>query len=148
MITNKSHEEEALSQLIFPQVFNAKTISLYNCTIVDLTFYSSDLKAGSSRAYLNVQFLPNEYFKDLWIIFHEKGHFDYGQNWEGNNFFVNNVDGQRSSLELRMKKLINLERSQSPCSPNTIEIDGYDQMNFMYLSELNCTLPWLVGKSK
>ena len=148
MITNEGNEEETLSQLIFPHVFNAKTIMLYNCTIVDLSSHSSDLKAGSSLAYLNVQVLPNDHFKEFWIKFHEKGDFDYGKKREGDEYFANNVDGQRNYLELHMKKFINLGIGKSPCSANTIRKDGYDQMNVMYLSELNCTLPWLVGKSK
>ena len=106
--------DEALSQIIFPKTYNAKTVLLYNCTLVDVSFHSSELRAGSSLAYLNVQFLPNEYFKALWLKFYEKGNFDYGHL----------------------------------CSPNTLEKDGYDEMNVMYLDELNCTLPWLVGKSK
>ena len=51
MITNEGNEEETLSQLIFPHVFNAKTISLYNCTVVDLTFYSSDLKHNDRMSH-------------------------------------------------------------------------------------------------
>ena len=139
-------DEEALSQLIFPHYRNS--ILLYNCTIVDLSSQSSNLKAGSSLGYLNVQFLPNEYLEAVWIKFHEKGNFDYGQGKDGNVFFESKVNGQRTYLELHMKKLINLESSKSPCSSKTIEQDGYDEMNAMYLDELNCTLPWLVGTSE
>ena len=139
-------DEEALSQIIFPH--SRDSILLYNCTIVDLSSHSSNLKAGSSLEYLNVQFLPNEYLKALWIKFYEKGYFDYGQGKNENVFFVSKVNGQRTYLELHMKKLINLESSKSPCSPKTIEKDGPDEMNAMYLDRLNCTLPWLVGTSK
>ena len=139
--------DKALSQIIFPKTYNAKTVLLYNCTLVDVSFHSSELRAGSSLAYLNVQFLPNEYFKALWLKFYEKGNFDYGQSKDGNVFFANIDNGQRTYLELHMKKLIDLKSSKSPCSPNTVEKDGYDEMNVMYLDELNCTLPWLVGTS-
>ena len=141
-------DEKALSQIIFPYTHNAEVILLYNCTIVDLSLHSSVLKAGSYLAYLNVQFLPNDYFKTFSIIFHEKGNFDYWKSRDGSTFFANNVNGQRTYLELHMKKLINLESSKSPCSPKTIEKDGHDKLSVNYLSELNCTLPWLVGKSK
>ena len=131
-----------MSQIIFPRLYNVKTM-LYNCTTAHLDFYSSDLKAGSTLAYLNVQVLPNIHFKDFTIEFHAKGDFNYGASKEGNVYFANYVPGQRSIIELNMKKLINLRS----CHSENEEI-GIDKMNVLFIDKMSCTLPWLIGKSE
>ena len=146
-ITGGNSEDEIISNLVVLQPFGAKALMLYNCTTVNLDLYSYYLKAGSQLTYLNVKVLPNLPFKDIIIAFHQKREFYFGRLNEETQIFINHVHNQTKVLNLSMKKSIKLESKKNPCLTK-LEGNANDALEAIYIDQLNCTLPWLVGESK
>ena len=128
-------------------MLSSQGMVIRNCTSVDLPTKHS-LTPGTND-YLQLEVLPNNHFNDFGVVFHEKNEFDFGPSTDGNTYYVSFAPGKKNYIELHMSQIININSNESPCEEESIERKGYlEQLNEMYLKGMNCTLPWLKGKSK
>ena len=144
--SNEIEITERLSFVIHPFMLSSQGMVIRNCTSVDLPKQS--LTPGTND-YLQLEVLPNNHFNDFCVVFHEKNEFDFGPSTDGNTYYVSFAPGKKNYIELHMSQIININSNESPCEEESIERKGYlEQLNEMYLKSMNCTLPWLKGKSK
>ena len=67
---------------------------------------------------------------------------------EGSKLFVNIRKYKVKYIQVHMKKFVNINTDKNPCSAN-LEGSGYlEDLNKFYMDNMNCTLPWLAGKSE
>ena len=126
-------------------------ILIRNCTTLHtLELNDSSIEPGSSGFLLNLELMPNPHFKDFSLQFHEKGDFALDSTTDdGNIFWVNYRNHSVNFVELHMKRYIDLNRNDNQCEEGREENKShFQELNKMYLKNMNCTLPWLDGKSK
>ena len=120
------------------------TLMLRNCTTANLSFQ------GGSGTHANVEINLDSHFQHFSIEFHEKGDGEQRNKrmQEGSKLFVNLRKNKVRFIQIHMKKFVNINSDKNPCSVS-LEASGYlEDLNKFYLDNMNCTLPWLNGKSK
>ena len=125
------------------------TLKLRNCTTASLDL-DGPVQGGSLGSHVNIEINWNPHFQYFSVVFHDKG--DGRQKnqimQEGSKLFVNIRKYKVKYIQVHMKKFVNINTDKNPCSAN-LEGSGYlEDLNKFYMDNMNCTLPWLAGKSE
>ena len=139
---------EVFSTLIHPLILHNQLL-IRNCTTINtLDLNDSAIQPGKSGFLFYLELLPNSYFKDFMLIFHEKNEINLDPTTdEGDTYFVNYKNKSTNFVDLHMKRYIDLNSYDNPCDEMTGE-NSVQKLNRMYHKNMDCSLPWLVGDSK
>ena len=123
------------------------TLMLRNCTTANLSFQ------GGSGTNVNVEINQNPHFQHFSITFHEEGVSEQRNLVlnDGNKLLLNIKRNKVRYIQIHMKKFVNINTDKNPCLEGfgNKKVSGYlEDLNKFYMDNMNCTLPWLVGKSK
>ena len=145
---NSEVDGETFSLAIHPFMLGSQEIVIRNCTSVDLG--NNSLIPGTLD-HLRIKILPNDHYNDFGVAFHEKNELAFGVQTpsnDGGTYYVSFDPGKKNYIELYMNQFININSYEDPCEEESLFRKGYlEQLNELYIMEMNCTLPWLKGKS-
>ena len=146
------NKSETLSFAIHPFMLRSQEMVMMvirNCTSVDLGKYS--LIPGTLE-HLQIEILPNYHYNDFGVVFHENNELEFGiqtPSNDGSIYFVSFAPGKKHYIDLHMNQIININSHDNQCEEESLFRRGYlERLNEIYIMEMNCTLPWLKGKSK
>ena len=128
------------------------TLMLRNCTTATLDL-NGHVQGGSGTNNLNVEVNQNPHFQHFSISFHEEGVSEQRNLVlnDGNKLLLNIKRNKVRYIQIHMKKFVNINTDKNSCLEGfgNKKVSGYlEDLNKFYMDNMNCTLPWLVGKSK
>ena len=148
---NNEVDGETFSFAIHPFMLGSQGIVIRNCTSVDIGLGKHSVIPGTLD-YLQIEILQNNHYNDFGVVFHERNELAFGVQTpsnDGGTYYVSFAPGKKNYIELHMTQFININSYEDRCEEESLFRKGYlEQLNEMYLYEMNCTLPWLKGESK